>query len=406
MKRHIDECEAMAKRATFFQPGQLRAALAKLTGEFACNTTLIAATEVFNREWPILTLQPREFMMEVGDRIDSLVKRWQEYQAAVELREAPAERHFGQAKLGEMLQQADANHIPHRWLNDHPLFGDEAADRMLYAQVNENREQDPIGFAHKLQALRAKEEEMAERLARAIAARAAVGDGRLAEVPAYDRTVLAPPDDPAVLFEQARHEDQRFAAMLANRVPIEELEAQSRKTVELYQRCAEQAEIVRRAIAGAAPALQRAWEQHQYVAGTGDHAATRVDYAGRVHLHITGPESLLQQGQHLLRVGRQLLDEAQRHMDGLRHLDALCCAQKALEHLDEAYLAFDDCQRQCDELDEQKAAFERKLRQLQYASEEAAGRIRYYGGRPAGFRTYQTDMSTTARPILWRCSPC
>lgn len=383
MERHIDECETMGKRATFLQPGVPRAALAKLTGEFTCNTAQIAATEVFKQDWPILTLQPSEFMTGVDDRISALTARWQEYQADVKQHETPAENQFGQAKLDELLQQADANHIPHRWLDDHPLFGDDAADRALYTRVNQDRERDPVGYAHKLQALYTKETEVADRLARAIAAQAAVDGKRLAAAPTYDRTVLAPPDDPAVIFEQARHEDQRVAACLANRVPIEELEAQARKAVELYERCMAQAEIVRGAIVEAAATLLRGQEQHHRAAGAADRAAMRVDAAGRVYLHTAGPESLLQQGQHLLNAGGRLLDEAQRQLADLCHLEALRGALKAQSQLDEAEQAFADCQRQCDELDEQKEAFERKLMQLESAREDAAERIRRYGGSPA-----------------------
>jgi len=380
MERHIDECEISAKNVSFLQAGALQAALTRLTGEFSCNTAQIAATQVFTQDWPVLTLQPAAFMADIDHRFTALTKQWKEYQEDVAQRDIPAENLFGQAKLDELLQQADDHHIPHLWLDDHPLFGDAAADQALYAQVNDNRAQDPVGYAHKLQALREKETEVAGRLARVIAAIALVDGKRLAAAPAYDRTVLAPPDDPAVIFEQARHEDQRFAACVANRTPIEDLEAQASKTVQLYDQCTAQAEIVRKAIAEAAQAVQRAVALGQRVTGAGDQAAARVDHASRVHLHTAGPASLLQQGQHLLDASTQLVSEAQRQLEALSHLDALGSAQKAQAQLGQAEQAFNDCVRQCDELDEQKEAFERKLAQMQDAREDAARRIRGYGG--------------------------
>lgn len=379
LENHLVDCNSLAKHASVLSIAPLKTAQTKLESAFEFDLAQLQPTELFTPPQEAIKVQPAATVTGLEERFAAAQAKWETFKCALTDCATPAEQLFSQQQLDAMLAEADQHGVPRRWLADHPLFGDDAADRQLYTKVNEQRQEDPVHYELQLQALRKAEVEITERLSRLIAAKSLVESAHLPALPQYGTTVLAAPDDPQVTFTNARGEEQRFMEWLASKDAVAEMETQAQTVAELYKRCTAQAEVVRNAIAKVATTIQHAAEIERRATQGGQHAETRFAQARQEYLHIESVATALQRGQQALSAGHGLLQNAQTLLGAQRHLEAFTDAGNATTTLEQAVNAFTLCEQQVDELDEQKLAYTHKLATMQELYDDAERDLRRYG---------------------------
>src|SRR5690606_2073546 len=103
----------------------LERAVSELGSEFTIDTNQLNAFDLFAPETRQVTLRPAEAVAQLEERFRRAIEQWDHLKKAAEIRLQQAEDVFSQTKLDEMLKTADEQGLPHRWLADHPLFGDD-----------------------------------------------------------------------------------------------------------------------------------------------------------------------------------------------------------------------------------------------------------------------------------------
>lgn len=393
MQGHIDRCKGVAKRGSFLRVGPLAKAVMDLGSEFTIDTNQLSGMELFAPERRQVTLRPSEVVEQLEERFRRASEQWDHLKLASEIRFKQAEEVFPESKLDEMLKTADEHGIPHRWLSDHPLFGDDASDEALYSRVNEGRMNDPVAFLERLEDLQAKEAEVADRLNRLVSAIGVVKAEHLDSMPSLAPTVLQPQDDPAVTFDTAKREEARFGALLASRTEVAEVEEQAGMVRDLYRKCVEQAVMAQAAVEQAESEVAQARAQSSEVSALGSECEAMVAERVSLYANIGSAERSLANGRRYLEAAGQDIESASSMLLARRHLEAQNTARQAKSRLDAAKRGFDECRLACEELDESRRQFEQRLAELDTRREQYERRIRGYGRRVSldGFECQRTS---------------
>lgn len=391
MQNHLSKCRGMAKRGSFLRIGPLKRAVETLDREFTADTTQLPEVRLFAPETRQVTLRPSEAMRQLEERFDKAIAQWNHLKEASDIRFKKAEEVFTHSKLDEMLKTADEHGIPHRWISDHPLYGDEVSDQAVYSSVNQERADDPVAFLEQLEDLQAKEAEVTDRLDRLVRSAALVRNEHLEQAPDLPTTVLQPQDDPAVTFDTARREEARFAALLASRDDVTEVEKQANTVRDLYRKCAEQAVMARQAVEQAQHEIEQARERLGMVTATAQDAERNVRERESVHANMSGPIGSLSNGRRYLDAGGAELEKAEALLPERRHVEASSGARQAIAQLQSAEREFNECIEQCRDLDRAKDQFEEQLAALVGRQAQYEDRLRRYGRRAGlrGFSGYQ-----------------
>ncbi|KPJ86194.1 hypothetical protein AMJ57_00310, partial [Parcubacteria bacterium SG8_24] len=246
MESHVGRCQLLAVKAGFFRIDPLKRATERLEGEFSFDTEQLNPEELFGGSTKVITVVPQRFVEELKERFRKSMADWKTLKEATRLWRVPAKKLFPQDRLDEMIIQATEHGIPLRWLQDHPLFGDDAADQEVYDRLDRKNDSDPVAFFRGLEELRDKERQVGERLDRLVEAVGLAADRRLS-APADPGIALEPDDDPAVTYDKALREDHVFAGLLASRDDPEEVMSQARAVRAFYVKCAEQTATILKA---------------------------------------------------------------------------------------------------------------------------------------------------------------
>lgn len=381
MLNHINECRGMAKSGSFLRLGPLKRAFDNLDREFVADTKQLADVRLFAPDTRQVTLKPSEAMRQLEERFGRAIAQWNHLKQASEIRFKKAEEVFTQTRLDELIKTADENGIPHRWLSDHPLFGDDTSDQALYTRVNQGRMDDPVAFLEQLEGLQAGEAEVAGRLNRLVEAVQVSKSSRVETVPDLSMTVLQPQDDPAVTFDAARREEARFTALLQSRDDVTEVEQQAEAVRDLYRKCVEQAVMAQQAVEQARQELDQARKRLADVSVQGQEAEQMVREREPVFAGMQGSRSSLANGRRYLDAGKTDLDSAESLLAQRRHLEASAGARQAVNQLASAEREFGECREQCQDLDRTKQEFEEKLADMENRQEQYERRLRRYGRR-------------------------
>lgn len=396
LQAHIDECKSTAKRASFLNFKPLEQAIASMESEFTFDTTQLNKADLFAPETRQVTLKPVEIAEQLEERFRSTLEQWNHLKKAAEVRFHQVEEVFPQSRLDEMLKAADENGIPHRWLADHPLFGDDASDKTLYTRINEGRMNDPVAYLERIEELQNKESEAVDRLNRLVKSLTMIKAIRVDSVPDLEMTVLQPQDDPKITLDAAKREEARFTAMLTSRDDVAEVEAQAVKVQELYRKCIEQTGMAQAAIKAAKDDIDSARALLDNVTALAQDSEAQVKARQQIHSNMADAGNSLINGRRYLEAGASGIESASALLTDRKHLEAQTAALRAKTQLETAKSEFEHCKRQCEELDEAKRCFDERFAELAYRQEQAESRIRRYGGSTIGLQRFDYSPRNSA----------
>lgn len=379
MRERVVECKRIFEQGSFFKTKPLRQAVALLDAEFEFDTENMNRRSLFEPPVRIIKIKPDELKSQLEKQYAENIADWDELMQALTLRETIAQDAFPASDLTAMLDTATQKQIPHRWLSPHPLFGDEAADRRFYDDLNSLRLTDPLAYKQDVGAAKRIQEELRNVLSRLIQALALVEVKRVRVLPPYGETVIAPSDDPAVTLAEAFRADERLTGFLSSRDRVEEVEEQAQVTAGLYQTAIEQAATLKAAIDGVVGDIASFEVRLKNIGRVGLDTLSRLRQAEAVHSNASAAAALYGSGQRFLEIGEQALPDAKRLLSEKRHLEAQRRVQQGHGSLDSAEQAFAQCVQACNELDEQKRAYERELQRLADMEAEAERSLRRYG---------------------------
>lgn len=252
-----------------------------------------------------------------------------------------------------MCRIAQENGISHQWLASHPLYGDQAANQSLYAQVNEGRVEDPISYMARIHDLRQKEKAVKGLLDRLIVALNEAKAARLEMTPAsLDQTVLTAKDDPEITCSKAMRYEAYLTSLLETGGPIEEAELLSRAIMSCYRKAMGQAEEAEAAIGEAETTIAAIKMQMQKISEQVNPAKERSTQLEQMHKNVDCAITAIANAERAIESGRAELEEAQNKLRLRRHLEALTNARNAQEQFDLAVNELSDSIRYCNMLDQ------------------------------------------------------
>ncbi len=379
MKRHLEECEALARKAFFFNFLSLINAQEKLNAEFEFDTGTVDQGKLFATPTVTLKVTPSQLSQSLEDRFKKAMRGWTILvQAAKDQLDEPSVRFSGK-RLEEMRVEAADREIPVCWLNEHPLFTAESHEK-LYAELERLRQNDPIAYSDRIKALKAKESAIAKQLDHLANLVQSVRRARPASIELPTGTVVDAKDDPRRSFEAAEQREATLVGMLAARRDVADVEKTAEQALALYQQATEQAEQIRYALKEADKSLRAAMEARKIAITRHKVAKERAASAGKLHAKLESERRAMSEAEHDLRAGDASYKTAEEDLVAKRHLQARRNADNAKSSFAASESKFSSFIRACNKLDDEKRAFEAKLAGMQKARNDAADRINSAGG--------------------------
>ncbi|MEK7171264.1 MAG: hypothetical protein AAB774_03090 [Patescibacteria group bacterium] len=378
LRDHAERCKAVAKKAGYFNLKPLNTALAMLNSPFDFDTGKVNKDSLFEPETKVIKINPTVLAASLAKRFEQNVEGWQELKDALAARGKTAEESFPSKTLDELYAKAKELGIPQRWLQNHPLAGDDSKDSSLYASVNALSWDDPIAYVERLNELHSAEQTVVDRFNRLVDAIALARSNRMDSQPEALHTVVDPDDDPTITFNLGRRAEDKLAGTLASADDVAEVEAQAGKVNELYTKAADQAATIKSAIKGAQDSVTKAETKLAEATEAITAATLHLTNAQKVHAKVqTG---FVGAAESHLSEGKRDLDKARRQLGENRHLNARNNADWALEKFSSALEQAKRSVRHCDELDQKKAEFEKRVAKMKSLRDSYQRKIEEYGG--------------------------
>lgn len=360
MELHVLHCKALAGKATFFTFAPLRKALLDLDGEFNFDTGVLNKADLFGSETKVIKVTPTTFSKDLQRRYAATIDSWKRLKAAAAIRLTAAETAFPSTNLDEMFQVADQHKIPRRWLQDHPLFGDDASDQALYASLNSGKNEDPLTYLEKIEELKVKEAVISNRLNRLVSAVKLVTSSRFETSPMTFGSVVEAQDNPQVTFNEARLEDDKFTGRLASRDKVEDIEEQARDVANLYRKAREQEATLKAAVESVNHQIARVEAQQNKTIETRAVAMNENGRGMKLYTNCNA-SNFIMDGDKYIEAANRALGKARERLSENRHLNARRNADEVVELLSKATREFDQAVKHVKALDEQRQEFKQKL---------------------------------------------
>lgn len=366
MDAHLRSAEATAKKGK----------LIDLNADFEFDTGKINEADLFGKPTKTITVKPATFMADLKTRFEATIADWQRLKRAAELRFKAPEEIFTSEKFTALTELAGKHHIPERWIADHPLADNDSADALLYADLAKVRWNDPLAYQNKLEELKQKESEIEQRLNRLVSAMQLTTKNRLA-VLKLEGIALDPADDPAITFDNAQREEDKLAGRLAARQKVEEIEEQAAKVNQFYILCREQIGKAENALKmfnetkARADALFIEITKLSLEAGSMSREANKRYKGCKANSFIAGGDKFVVSARHHL-------EKAERQLAEKRHLNARRNADEGVEALNEAKTEYKNAIKHCKALEDERAAYEKKVASMQAERTKVVQKIKGY----------------------------
>lgn len=393
MEKHIEGCKAMASKANFFTFDPIRTALLDIDGTFTFDTGKINRNDLFGPPTETITVTPSDFADSLRRRYETCIAGWNDLKAAAEYRLQGAFEHFPHAGMDQIIERANKADVPEHWYADHPLAGEDEADKVVWEDTDELRWVDPVAYRDRIEELRAKQTEVQDRLDGIFAALHSVNQARVESLNIGD-TVVDAEDDPVVTLDQARSGEAKLAGLLTG----DDLQAvvnQANDVCDLYRKAKRQSAEIQAAVQGAAAAISTA----EVAIATADKGLTevisKVKAASKVHTNIGPANDHLTAGHRLLRSAMGHAKRSLELQDGLHHLDARRLADQATGEAKSAHKRSQEAEALCTKLDRDKVAFEKKLKQMGDIRSEHESTIRRHNGSTSRLGAFQAPNTGT-----------
>ena len=399
--RHVDICDTLAARGNYFNLHPLRQALLDLEDAFDFDTGQVNSAELFGDENRTIRVVPSEFARDQERRFKANVGSWDRLKEAAAMRRKLARTEFSHDTMTLCFERAAEHGIPDAWLGDHPLFGDDTADDTFYDKLNAQRNTDPIAYMLALDEARNHEATIVSRLDALIHTLILVATVRDVTVPDFSGTEFGAENDPAVTLSDAHEADDQLAGLLASEAQNRnraKVQAQGEHTRRLYSKVESQVAAIQNAIKRSGGAIKTAEDARKADLELMDEANRRLGAARRAHSGAERISETILSGAKKDKAARDTIEAARMDLMAHRHLDALDKAQVALRAAQGAQKLFQTAIASCDRLDAEKAAYERKLSEMESLRSDYARRVRHYNGRSGSvgtFRVPQTGQGLT-----------
>lgn len=379
MRAHAFQCEQLAATANFFSFAPIRKAKTDLaSGTVEFDTKKAAEGELFNAGNRVVTVDVASFMPEMAARYTGCIHKWKYLLQSLELVKQRARDLFPHAKLDEMLATAQQYGIPARWLHEHPLFGDDAADEAVYARLDAHRADDQVAFAKGLDGLRATEKRVQDLLATLVSLLSELAKTRIAKQPVIEGCNVDPTEDPVATFQTAQREDAALMSTIASSDHLEEIHKVCDRARELYIKCATQVATIEYAKLHTAHTVDGAREMVSKAGSLQATTQTNIVAAQRVFSNLNTKLSY-DRGLAALNAAKQELDAATTSLASKRLLAADRSVITCSEQVTVATRSFDEAQGVIIACEEKRDTYLKTERGMASARSSADVAIASYG---------------------------
>jgi len=393
LKKHVTECDGLASKGGFFNFGPLQTALLDIDSPFDFDTGVINREELFGGDTKTIRVEPSRFTDQLEEQFRDNRHGWDRLKDAAEAWGSMPSTLFPHTGMDMLFAKADRCGFPHAWIDDHPLFGDDESDEAFYEVLNNIRAADPVAYLDRIKDERANESKLMRRateLSEALDALAAVSSP---VVPDFGDAELDAEDDPVVTLTAARHAEHLLAGVLAEYAPqknVSPVKEQAQHAASLFRKVASQVAIVESAIKGAEDAIGDAREfQSSKVVEAEKMARKRFEEVTNVHKHTASVRQSIDAGVRVVKRAQELLMEAQTTLQTRRYVEAQRLADQAFQTFQTARNHWLDAVKRCDDLDRDKANYERKVAHMESRRSDVIRRMKRYNGRTSKIAVFQ-----------------
>lgn len=383
MEAHIASMRMQAEGASYINIAPLIKVVEGFDNEFEYDTGKLNPSNLFEPITKILKIKPTDFLGDLETRFTHVVEDWEFLKKAFDVRMKSAEELFPHTKLDEMLKTADENGIPHAWLKEHPLFGSDEDDRLIYGEADVIQDDDPVGFMLRVDSLLDSENAVENKLNRLVAAIKNIKECIINEPPEISPTIILPQDDPKMMYEDAKLSCERFEVLLSGRTgnyDIDEVEAQAENTCRLYKASVDQAVLVNNVVSNIGDKISRVKHDFNQLKSSASEAENRLIKAQTIHEDVSAPKSSFEYGNRFSELSRQSLELAETHLNQMRHMDADKALLESLNYFNQGIEKYKLSIAQCEELDMHRVYFFTKIEELENEKVNIRRRIKQYGG--------------------------
>jgi hypothetical protein len=398
MGAHVEACKLKGARGSFFNLTPLREALEDIESKFSFETGAINEADLFAPVVDVISATLDQHEAELDGRFKVAINGWKRLKAAAEARYEDAKEAFPHSGLDAITHDCDEHGVSERWYADHPLAGDDEADRALWESVDAARWNDPLSYMDTLSELHQQEGQIVDRVSMVIEslARAASAAADHEGIPSLDEgTRVDPEDDPSVTLNQAHGLEAKLAGLLAS-APVDEsgtaeIEACSFAIAETYSEAASQTAVAQAAIIGAERSMAQANEAMEGAESALRKAEGLLVQARQVHTNANTRTLAehIEVGRKLFRGGDQTMNEAERLLASQYHLDARRQSDKGREAYRRAAQRFEAAASEYRRLEKARTSFE-SLRDAMEGSRSSLHRqMGQYGSHGGSLTQYR-----------------
>lgn len=379
MGTNLGKYKLIASQATIFNTKPLLQALHEIDWAFKFDTGQLNPVDLFGSQTKVIQINPGVIMKVLQSEFEGTIEGWKKLKEASDVLYTTVREVFSHQKLDALFALVRENKIPERWLQSHPLFGDDASDDTFWEELTTLRNSDPIAFLERVKEEQEAELDLEAGIHGLICAVERVRSNRMEQLLDVDGIVCDPDDDPSITFQSARHEEDLFAGLLASGEDVHEIQMQAEKIIVLFKKCAKQTATLASSKQSADELLIRVHTARSTLNELTKSAHRRVLDAKNVHSNTESAKASLKAGDEFFAEADRVLEKAMRQKEEKRFLNARITVEKALAAFDKVSDAYKKAISSCNDLDTKKKTFESRLTQMDASRREAEQKIVGYG---------------------------
>jgi len=389
---HVEQCAAMAAKASFFNYKALEQAILELDAEFNFDTGVINKDELFGGETKTIRVKSTDASRGLETRFKNLRAEWDTLVAASQTRLQTARELFPHTGYDHFVELAAKHSFPEAWFDDHPLAGDDTSDANVWDEADKLRWEDPVAYLKRIQHLQNDENGIGSRIHFIVVKSIEdVAKVRGVTIPALNSKVH-PEQDPKATLQQAQQADYDFqgaVASLAHDKDTDTLKAKAEAVRKLCLKVENQVAAIQAAIGSANDKIGFILDRYQKVQDLGKKAYEAKEAARRVHVQGKDLDQPYNAAVDLIERARQgFIDPAKEHLKMGAHLDVLACVEQASNLLDQAEGHYKGILDQKARLDAAKAKYDDLAGKMSACYDGAVRKVTQYGGSMGNVQRY------------------
>lgn len=362
-------CKETAATGSILNQEPLRKALLDMESEFTFDTGEINKDELFGGETKKVRLNPNTFANSLAMRFKANQSDWTRLKEAAKARSSSSAELFPHTTMTLLEVDAEKDGVPREWLSDHPLAGDDASDASVWKTADDLRSTDPLAYKDHIDGLKAQEAKVVARMIQLDALlRQAKKAADETTVPTLD-TKLSADDNPTVTYEAAMHAYHNLKGVVAAHAgdkAMEPVRQASDSVVVLFNKVRQQVATAESAIKEVNQAGGALFEQIVKANLTLEQARTTLDRAQKVHTlqGVRGIGTNIKAGEEMIAQAKQSENRGKEMLARGEHLAALRRFKQGQNETSVAQTTLKQVITTCDNLDQEKARFEAKLKTM------------------------------------------